>query len=159
MHRPFAAKIGMVMMAAKAFVDTNILLRAFHDTFPEHVSVRALFDQLLDEDYELWISRQVIREYLVQATHPRTFAQLLSIDDVLEHLEAIMKICHTADDSEDVTMHLFSLLKTYPTLGKQIHDANVVATMLAYQIDALITLNLDDFKRFEDRITLLTVPE
>jgi predicted nucleic acid-binding protein len=149
----------MVTMDAKAFVDTNILLRAFHYTFPEHASVRGLFDQLLDEDYELWISRQVIREYLVQATHPRTFAEPLSIDSVLEQLEAIMEVCHIADDMGDVTTHLFSLLKTYPTLGKQIHDANVVATMLTYQIDTLITLNLDDFKRFEDKITLLTVPE
>ena len=55
----------MVQMVAKAFVDTNILLRAFHDTFPEHVAIRALFDQMLEDEYELWISRQVVREYLV----------------------------------------------------------------------------------------------
>ena len=80
----------MAMMAAKALVDTNILLRAYHDTFSEHKRVRALFDRMLDEDYELWISRQVIREYLVQVTHPKTFAEPLSIDTALQQSELLV---------------------------------------------------------------------
>ena len=47
----------------------------------------------------------------------------------------------------------------YPTLGKQVHDANIVATMLAHGIDMLLTLNVDDFKRFEDKITLISLEE
>jgi len=36
-----------------------------------------------------------------------------------------------------------------------VHDANIVATMLTYGIDTLLTLNIDDFKRFADKIMLL----
>jgi predicted nucleic acid-binding protein len=43
--------------------------------------------------------------------------------------------------------------------GKQIHDANIVAAMLTNGIDTLLTLNTADFKRYEDRITLLTPGE
>lgn len=85
-------------MGAKAFLDTNILLRAYHDTFPEHQAVPQLFDRLLDEDHELWISLQVIREYLVQATHPLTFSEPLSIETVLDHLDKIKLVCTVADD-------------------------------------------------------------
>ena len=36
------------------------------------------------------------------------------------------------------------------------HDANLVATMLAYGIDTLLTFNIDDFKRFGDKIKLVS---
>jgi predicted nucleic acid-binding protein len=140
-----------MMTGAKAFVDTNILLRAFHATFAEHKRVRALFDRMLDEDYELWISRQIIREYLVQVSSPRTFTEPLSIDTVLKQLEDIRKICRVADETEQVTAQLVALLKAYPTAGKQIHDANIVATMLVNGIDTLLTLNTADLKRFSDK--------
>ena len=39
--------------------------------------------------------------------------------------------------------------------GKQIHDANIVATMLAYGERRLLTLNARDFRRYTDRIELV----
>ena len=39
--------------------------------------------------------------------------------------------------------------------GKQIHNANIVATMLAYGERKLLTLNAADFRRYEDRIELV----
>jgi predicted nucleic acid-binding protein len=41
--------------------------------------------------------------------------------------------------------------------GRQIHDANIVATMLAYGERRLLTLNAGDFRRYGDRIELTTV--
>ncbi len=98
-------------MPAEAFVDTNVLLRAFHRTFPEHERVRALVDQLLHEDCELWISRQVIREYLVQVTHPNTFTPPLTIAQVIRQLAQIEALFRIADDTHDVTAHLLALLQ------------------------------------------------
>ena len=48
------------------------------------------------------------------------------------------------------------ILGVYPSGGKQIHDANIVATMLVYGIDTLLTLNVEDMKRFADRIKILS---
>ena len=143
-------------MPAEAFVDTNVLLRALHSTFPEHEPVRALVDRLIDEDCELWISRQVIREYLVQVTHPHTFTPALTIDQVIQQWAQVEALVRIADETQAVTAHLLALLQTYPTRGKQIHDANIVATMRANGIDTLLTLNAADFRRFEDQITILT---
>lgn len=47
-------------------------------------------------------------------------------------------------------------MRDYSVSGRQVHDANIVAVMLANGIDTLLTLNTADFKRYEDRITLLT---
>ncbi len=146
-------------MGGKAFIDTNILLRAFHEPFAEHVRARALVDQMVDDDYELWISRQVIREYLVQVTSPRTFVDPLPIETVIEQLTSITTLYQVADENDLVTAKLLELLKAYPTRGKQVHDANIVATMLTYGIDTLLTLNIADLKRFEDKIRLLSLTE
>ena len=44
-------------------------------------------------------------------------------------------------------------------VGKQVHDANIVATMQAYQIPYLLTANIGDFNRFSTLITLLPLEE
>ena len=80
----------------------------------------------------------------------------MAIEDVLAKLAEAQKLCQVADDTPAVTAHLCDLLRDYPTRGKQIHDANIVATMLANNIDTLLTLNVADFQRFEDQITILT---
>ena len=41
--------------------------------------------------------------------------------------------------------------------GKQIHDANVVATMLASGIPALLTHNVSDFDRFRNLIQVISL--
>lgn len=121
-----------------------------------HVEVEALLQRFKADDVELWISRQVIREYLVQITHPKTFVSPLSIGEIKRQVEAIQSLFHVADESAEVTAQLMSILEAYPTRGKQIHDANIVATMLAMGIDTLLTFNRGDFKRFDDRITIVT---
>ena len=54
-----------------------------------------------------------------------------------------------------VTDLLLDLCRSVPGGGKRIHDANIVATMLAYGERRLLTLNATDFRRYEDRIDLV----
>ena len=39
--------------------------------------------------------------------------------------------------------------------GKQVHDANIVATMLVHGITQVLTHNITDFARFSSLITVL----
>ena len=39
--------------------------------------------------------------------------------------------------------------------GKQVHDANVVATMLTHGIETVVTINVDDFARYDDHIVVV----
>ncbi len=143
--------------SAKAFVDTNVLLRAMVPQMALHSEFEALILQMWGDEVELWISRQVIREYLVQVTHPNTFIPPLTLAQVVEHVETLQALFRIADDTYEVMAQLLSLLKTHPTRGKQIHDANIVATMLTYGVDTLLTLNLDDMRRFENKITVISI--
>lgn len=68
----------MTMTDAKIplFVDTNALIR-LHDvqTAPDHERVRASLKALVMDKHELWISRQVIREYANVLTRPQSYAE------------------------------------------------------------------------------------
>ena len=50
---------------------------------------------------------------------------------------------------------LLALLESTACGGKQVHDANVVATMLAHGIGTIVTINLDDFSRFGRHVNLV----
>lgn len=143
-------------MVAKAFVDTNVLLRAMIPQMQLHQECETLLQQQWDEDVELWINRQVIREYLVQVTRPGSFEPVFTIEQIMQQMEMVATLFRIADETAQVTAQLFVLLKSYPTLGKQIHDANLVATMLANGMDRMLTLNIEDMKRFSNSITLVS---
>ncbi|HVT68089.1 MAG TPA: hypothetical protein VHF26_10100 [Trebonia sp.] len=50
---------------------------------------------------------------------------------------------------------LLGLLADVQCAGKQVHDANVVATMLVHGIGTVVTINLVDFARFEKYVDLV----
>jgi predicted nucleic acid-binding protein len=152
MHR-LTVKIG-TMMVAKAFVDTNVVLRSQNNEAPLHAQASELLADVITTGYEVWISRQVLREYLVWVTRPDFLTKPIKAADAETHLTKLRQVFKIADDTEAVTTKLLQLIKQYPTIGKPIHDANIVATMLVNSIDTLLTTNLKDFKRFETEITI-----
>ena len=52
-----------------------------------------------------------------------------------------------------------SLMETTEFGGKQVHDANIVATMLVHDVPLLLTNNVSDFKRFADSVTVLPLED
>ncbi|MBE0705525.1 MAG: PIN domain-containing protein, partial [Afipia sp.] len=137
---------------------TNVLLRALHRTLPLHLECRQLIAQVRADGYTPWVSRQVIREYLVQVTRPGgMLIEPLAGEQAERQVHLIERMFVVADETKSVTDHLMELIRDYPTGGKQIHDANIVATMLAFDIDTLLTLNEADLKRFAGIIMLRTL--
>jgi predicted nucleic acid-binding protein len=142
-------------MVSKAFVDTNVLLRAMTPAMELHAEAEKLIQEQWDHNVELWLSRQIIREYLVQVTRPQAFMRPLSANQIDGQVQTIESLFRIAEDGPSVTAQLVELIRRYPTGGKQIHDANIVATMLVHGIPTLITTNLEDMQRFADRISLI----
>lgn len=79
---------------------------------------------------------------------------MTQVDDLLEMLQSLFRV---ADETAQVTTELLYLIRNFPSGGKQVHDANIVATMQVYHIPTLLTLNIDDFKRFTPIIKLITI--
>ncbi len=63
------------------------------------------------------------------------------------------------EDGPQVLRILGDLCRDVPLGGKQVHDANIAATMIAYGERRLLTLNPRDFRRFGDRLELVRMEE
>jgi predicted nucleic acid-binding protein len=144
----------MTMMGGKLFVDTNVLIYASIAESPFHQAARqALADAYQTYD-NLWISPQVIREFLVVLTRPQSAFGEVSREAVMNQIAYFYLHFAIAEDSVLVNQHLLRLIEDFQVSGKQVHDTNIVATMQAYGINTLLTHNTKDFKRFTSLIQL-----
>jgi predicted nucleic acid-binding protein len=139
----------------RVFLDTNVLVYANAAEAPlHHVALRAI-ETRYDARVELWISRQVLREYLATFSRPQRFLNPRPIATVVERVRFFQSRFRVAEDSPHVTERLLALMQQIAIGGKQVHDANIVATMQAYGIRHLLTHNTDDFIGFSHLITVL----
>ena len=137
------------------FIDTNILVYATMANSPFHTAAQNAVRQLNSNGTRLWISRQIIREYLAVLTRAQAQSGSVVPAPLIAEVQSFSQQYSIAEDGPDVTRHLLNLLSQIDVGGKQIHDANIVATMQAYGIDQLLTHNVSDFARFSQFITVV----
>ncbi len=137
------------------FVDTTVLVNARFIEAPDHEAARASLESAIEKPEALRISRQILREYLAVVTRPQAWPVAISRDDALDDLNRFAAAFEVLEDGPVVTDRLIALCRQTPVGGKQIHDANIVATMLAYGERRLLTFNTADFRRYADRIELV----
>lgn len=138
--------------AEPLFIDTNILVYANVVTAPLHEQALNAIKEAHQTGRSLWISRQVLREFVAARTRPQTFAQPSTQKVVIERVRYLEDRFQVANDTAIVTEQLIKLMRDFQIGGKQVHDANIIASMLAYEIPCLLTHNLKDFERFAEVI-------
>lgn len=104
---------------------------------------------------ELVISSQVLREYLAAATRIRLVESGIPLQKIIENLNTFQKQFVVLPEVRGILPKLIELVQEYPTAGKQVHDANIVATMLAHEVETLLTHNVEDFERYSEKIRIL----
>jgi predicted nucleic acid-binding protein len=139
---------------AALFVDTNVLVYANVAEAPLHAMALAAVHQALQAGRRLWISRQVLREFAAVRSRQLSFSRAARPQIIADRLSYFEAHFNVADETAGVTAQLRNLITTIPVGGRQVHDANIVATMLAFGIPALLTHNIEDFRRYADRIRL-----
>jgi predicted nucleic acid-binding protein len=146
--------MAMMDVNTPVFIDTNFLLRATISTLALHTDTLEALKRLMKHRTALWINRQVLREYMATVTRPQNFMDPLPSQVVVQRVRYFERRFKIAEESPVVTANLLNLLETVSIGGKQIHDANIVATMQVYQITQLLTFNTVDFVRFTPLISL-----
>ena len=137
------------------FIDTNVLVRARFTAAPEHALARERLRTALGGTEPVRISRQVVREYLAVVTRPQTWSAPLAMPDALRDADWFLSTFDLLEDGPEVTRVLAALCRDVPVAGRRVHDANIVATMLAHAEERLLTFDLQDFRRYDGRITLI----
>ena len=137
------------------FVDTNVLVAARFVNAFGHVAACRCLDRAGNSEEPLHISRQIVREYLAAVTRPQIWSEPLAMADALEDATRLVSSFTTLEDGPNVMAMLTALCREVPVGGKQVHDANIAATMLAHGERRLLTLNAKDFRRYGERIELV----
>ena len=139
------------------FFDTNVLVRSRFEAAPSNLVARHWMKETSDSGETLRISRQIIREYLATVTRPQSWSPAVSMDLALAQAAELEAKFEILEDGPQVADRLGMLCREVPLGGKQIHDANIVATMLAHGERRLLTFNAADFRRYGARIELVDI--
>lgn len=134
--------------------DTNVLVHATVPTSPDHHRAFASLDRAVAAG-RVSITRQIVREYLAVLTRPQAWAEAVRVSAAMELADALAARFPVLEDGPEVWGRLRHLADRYTFGGKQVHDANIVATMLAYGHTRLLTFNLGDFRRYEPLIEVV----
>jgi predicted nucleic acid-binding protein len=137
------------------FVDTNVLVYFTFAHFAEHQAARQRLAECERLPVTLWTSRQVLREFLAVTTRPGFLTPLPPPSFLVKTVQAFENQFQIAADDAEVTTRLMELVEDPGAQGKQVHDANIVATMRRHQISHLVTHNAADFRRYAPWIVIV----
>ena len=140
----------------RIMLDTNVLLAAAGEGRAEHHDALAIINAWGGGGATLCAGGQILREYLAVATRPAGQNGLgLKPADAVSNVRAIRERTAFLAGDARVADRLQGLLADVDCGGRQVHDANVIAAVLARGTGAVVTMNGEDFARFERYVTLV----
>jgi predicted nucleic acid-binding protein len=140
---------------SRLFVDTNVLIYATDPVSPWHPIALTSLQEARRNAAELCVSPQIIREYVAAATRAALTGGGSATAGILNNMHTFRTDFTVLDDTPRVLDQLAYLISTVAVAGKQVHDANIVATMLSHGVHHLLTHNTADFVRFGQLMTIV----
>jgi len=140
--------------ASGVFLDTNVLVYSAVAASPFNLAARNAIANHEAAGTQLWISRQVVREYLAVLSRPQAMSAPQPLPILISDVQHFQSRFLVAEDGPNVTAELLRIIAPISIGGKRIHDANIVATMLAHGISMLLTNNPHDFGGFSNLIDI-----
>jgi predicted nucleic acid-binding protein len=139
-------------------VDTCVLVAAFHPGAAEHLQVRQALRQLRNAGEVLVITPQNCAELWNVSTRPMASnGRGLSAHDVQRMISIASQVSTLLYETPEAFERWRQLVERHDVKGVAVHDARLVAVMLAYGVTRLLTLNVRDFKRYApEGITIAT---
>lgn len=132
-------------------VDTNVLLRSIDEGHPAQSVAQNALLQLRDRGETASIFPQNLIEFWAVATRPIANNGLgWSTERAEQELSGLKKLFVLLTDSDSILPEWETLVLRHSVIGKQAHDAHLVASMLVHGVPLLITFNDSDFKRFTE---------
>jgi predicted nucleic acid-binding protein len=140
---------------SRLFVDTNILVFATDAASPLQSAAETALEEWRKQGAELCVSVQVLREYLAVTTRPAP-GQTAPPDypAILGNMAAFRAAFNVLEGTKPVSEKLGELVQQFAVKGRQVHDANIAATMLTHGLKDLLTHNSADFARFSPLLTV-----
>ena len=131
--------------------DTNIVSRSIVTTDPQHSLIATALQALADRGDRICITSQVLIEFRAIATRPVESNGLgMDASKVAIEIKKLENTFHFFEDAPAIYTRWSELVNKYGVLGKQVHDARLVAVMQVYGVSHLLTLNAKHFARYTE---------
>ena len=131
-------------------LDTNILARAAQTG---HSMQRLALDAMAElrrQGETLCLVPQTIYEFWVVCTRPTAQNGLgLSPTETQAELSRLKTLFTILDDTPAIFPQWEQLVMQHQVRGKSAHDARLVAAMMVYGLNRILTFNVSDFQRYQ----------
>jgi predicted nucleic acid-binding protein len=136
--------------------DTNILVHAANQTDEKHIITKRALATLRKRQEVLCIAPQNLVEYWGVATRPVERNGLgMDLATVVREFADLRQLFTLLPYTSQVLETWQRIVIAHGVLGKQVHDAHLVAIMQVHSVRSILTFNVADFARFPG-ITVLT---
>jgi predicted nucleic acid-binding protein len=130
-------------------LDTSILARLANENDADHILAVAVVEDLHRKNEALWITPQNIAEFWNVASRPTVVNGLgLPVNVVSETVRQFEARFAMAPESPDIYLALMQIVDQVQVIGKQIHDARLVAVCHVHRLSRILTFNARHFERF-----------
>jgi toxin-antitoxin system PIN domain toxin len=131
-------------------VDTNILVYAHFDGYPQHAKARRFCQDELLGGADWCLGWQVFYEYLRITTHPRVHRRPLSLAEAVSDLAPYLdsEQCHVLTHTPQHRQTFEAVMAEVPMAGGNlVHDTHYAALLREHGVRRLYTADAD-FQRF-----------
>jgi len=137
------------MAIASCLVDTNILLRIARRPDPQHPLIESALAKLSLAGTTLHYTHQNIAELWNVMTRPATRNGFgLTAAEAEREVRVIESGMSFLAENEAVYREWRKIVLQHAVSGVQVHDARLVAVMRVHNVAHILTLNVEDFRRY-----------
>ncbi len=129
--------------------DTNILLRSLYPEHPHYAAAENALAALRLRNEVLCIAPQNLIEFWTVATRPRDDNGLgMTPARAASEIATLRRFFRLLPSTPDVLEAWQRIVVRLGIVGKQTHDAHLVAVMQIYSVTNILTFNTAHFRRF-----------
>lgn len=129
-------------------LDTNSLARLANTVDAHYVIAERAVRELHQRGEELYVTAQNLIEFRNMATRPKTVNGLgLSVVDAEVKAAVFEGAFPLLSETPDMYPAWKALVGALGVIGKQVHDARLVAVCLVHKVTHLLTFNVSHFTR------------
>jgi predicted nucleic acid-binding protein len=139
----------------RVLIDTNILTRVAQKNHSHSNIAAQALERLWNQGHDVRVVPQVLYEYWSVATRPIERNGLgFSAEVASADIDRFKVLFSVLRDERGVLEPWQQIALHYNVIGKQAHDARLIAAMLKHGLTHLLTFNGSDFQRYRG-ITVL----
>lgn len=135
--------------------DTNIWLRAVQPESPHHpLAVQALTTLLARGDTITLTAQNLIEFWSVASRAVEANGLGWSVEMVSQEIDRLLTQFFLLEETPAIFTYWRHLTMAHQITGRRVHDARLVAVMLAAGVTHLLTFNGDDFRSFHEIVVV-----